>query len=332
MARAALDPAGLYGRHPLHPHQLTNRITRVENAIVLCHLGVPRLDAAAWSLTIDGLVRRELHLTFDELKRRPRHEVATIHQCCGSPLEPEQPKRRITNVVWAGAHLADLVAECHPDPAARFVWASGADYGVFQGVACEAYVKDMPVDRIPADVLIAYEMNGAPLRPEHGYPARLVIPGYYGTNSVKWLTRLTLADRRADGPFTTRWYNDVVRDESGQPTGAIRPVWSIAPESVIVSPAPDDTVPIGESIEIWGWAWADGGATNVDVSTDGGTTWHLAKLEPPAGRTWQRFAASWHPERRGIHELSSRARTADGRSQPLARARNAVYRVAVKGV
>src|SRR5262249_32628485 len=174
--------------------------------------------------TIDGLVRRPLQLTLAELMRQPRVTLTSIHQCCGSPLKPEQPTRRITNVVWGGTRLSSLLADCGPDPAARFVWSSGADHGVFGGAECGAYVKDLPLDRIAADVLVAYEMNGAPLRPEHGFPARLVVPGYYGTNSVKWLTRLTLAEQRASGPFTTRWYNDVVRDASGRPTGATTPV------------------------------------------------------------------------------------------------------------
>jgi Oxidoreductase molybdopterin binding domain len=122
------------------------------------------------------------------------------------------------------------------------------------------------LDRVAADVLIAFEMNGEPLRPEHGHPARLVVPGHYGTNSVKWLTRLTLAGARASGPFTTRWYNDPILDVEGKPTGATTPVGPIAPESVIVSPAPDQTLPIGEDVEVWGWAWADGGVSAIDVS------------------------------------------------------------------
>jgi DMSO/TMAO reductase YedYZ molybdopterin-dependent catalytic subunit len=73
-------------------------------------------------------------------------------------------------------------------------------------VPVEAYLKDLPLTRIAADILIAFEMNGAPLPPEHGFPARLVVPGFYGTNSVKWLTRMTLTECRASGPFTTRWY------------------------------------------------------------------------------------------------------------------------------
>jgi DMSO/TMAO reductase YedYZ molybdopterin-dependent catalytic subunit len=245
VARATLDPAGAFGRHPLKPHQLVDRVTRTEDTIVLCHLGVPRIDPDDWSLSVDGLVRRPMQLTLSEIKRRPRVEITSIHQCCGSPLKPRMPTRRICNVVWSGVRLSELIADCGPDPAARYPWSSGADHGVFEGDNCDAFVKDLPLDRVAADVLIAYEMNGEPLRPENGYPARLVVPGYYGTNSVKWLTRLTLADVRASGPFTTRWYNDPILDVEGKPTGATTPVGPIAPESVIVSPAPDHTLPIG---------------------------------------------------------------------------------------
>jgi DMSO/TMAO reductase YedYZ molybdopterin-dependent catalytic subunit len=181
-------------------------------------------------------------------------------------------------------------------------------------------------------VLIADAMNGAPLRPENGYPARLVVPGYYGTNSVKWLTRLTLAATRAASPFTTRWYNDAARDASGEPAAAAGPVWAIAPESLIVSPAPGRTVTVGETVEVWGWAWADGGVAAVDVGADGESNAMRAAVDPPAGRTWQRFAATWHPARRGRCELYARARSAGGCSQPSSGARNAIHRVPVEVV
>jgi DMSO/TMAO reductase YedYZ molybdopterin-dependent catalytic subunit len=235
-------------------------------------------------------------------------------------------------VVWAGVRLSDLFAECGPEPAARFAWSHGADHGVFNGVACEAYVKDLPLDLVGADVLVACEMNGAPLPPEHGYPARLVVPGYYGTNSVKWLSRITLAERRATGPFTTRWYNDAVRDAHGEPTGETTPVWSIAPHSLIVSPSPEHTLAVGTPTEIWGWAWADGGASRVEVSVDGGATWQAAALEARTERAWQRFTCPWRPERAGRPELCSRAKAANGLSQPAAGARNAIHRVPVEVV
>jgi DMSO/TMAO reductase YedYZ molybdopterin-dependent catalytic subunit len=185
------------------------------------------------------------------------------------------------------------------------------------------------LDRVAADVLIAFEMNGEPLRPEHGHPARLVVPGHYGTNSVKWLTRLTLAGARASGPFTTRWYNDPILDVEGKPTGATTPVGPIAPESVIVSPAPDQTLPIGEDVEVWGWAWADGGVSAIDVSADDGGGWTPAAIERSAGRAWQRFAATWRPRHHGAYELWSRARSATGGPQPDAGARNAIHRVPI---
>jgi len=330
IARATLDPAGAFGRHPLKPHQLIDRVTRIEDTIVLCHLGVPRIDPDDWSLWVDGLVRRPTRLTLSEIKRRPRVEITSIHQCCGSPLKPQMPTRRICNVVWGGARLSEIIADCEPDPAARYVWSSGADHGIFEGDSCDAFVKDLPFDRVAADVLIAYEMNGEPLRPENGYPARLVVPGHYGTNSVKWLIRLSLADTRAPGPFTTRWYNDPILDAAGKPTGATTPVGPIAPESVIVSPAPDQTLAAGEEIEIWGWAWADAGVSAVDVSADGADGWMPAAVERPAGRAWQRFAATWRPDHHGAHELCSRARSVDGRPQPDAGARNAIHRVPIK--
>jgi DMSO/TMAO reductase YedYZ molybdopterin-dependent catalytic subunit len=319
-------------RHPLQPHQLSERVTRTEDTIVLCHFGVARLEADDWSLAIDGLVRQPLRLTLQDLRARPRTAITSVHQCCGSPLKPEVPTRRVCNVTWGGVRLADLLADCAPLPEARFVWASGADHGVFQGVSSDAYVKDLPIERVAADVLIADEMNGAPLRPENGYPVRLVVPGYYGTNSVKWLRRLNLAESRATGPFTTRWYNDVIRDAAGRPTSATSPVWSIAPESVIVSPAPDQALRVGEDVELWGWAWADGGVGAVDVGIDGASDWTRAVLEPATGRAWQRFATTWRATRRGRQELGSRARSLDGRSQPDTGARNAIYRVAVEVV
>ena len=172
----------------------------------------------AGSLTIDGLVERPRMLRFDDLVRYPKTEVTSVHQCCGSPLAPFEPTRRVCNVRWGGVRVADVLADCRPSAAAQYIWSYGADYGEFSGVAVNAYVKDLPIARIDADVLIGYELNGSALAAEHGFPARLVVPGFYGTNSVKWLTRMTLTEGRAPGPFSTRWYNDPVLDGGGHET------------------------------------------------------------------------------------------------------------------
>ncbi len=324
--RVILEPAGFHRRVPLLPHQMHARATPTADVIVLCHLGVAQLERETWSLTIDGLVHRSLRLQFSDLLAYPKQTVTSFHQCAGSPLAPREPTRRICNVRWGGARLADILRDCEAMPSARFVWSRGADYGSFGGLEHEAYVKDLPLARVPCDVLIAYELNGAPLPAEHGFPARLVVPGFYGTNSVKWLTRITLAETRAGGAFTTRWYNDPIADAEG-PTV---PVWSVAPESVIVAPAPGESIARDKSIEIWGWAWADEGIERVEVSTDGGANWIPAELEAREERGWQRFAISWRPAKPGPVTLACRATSRDGTTQPPSGRRNAIHRVGIK--
>jgi DMSO/TMAO reductase YedYZ molybdopterin-dependent catalytic subunit len=296
--------------------------------IVLCHLGVAHLDRAAWSLAIDGLVERSMELQFSDLAAYPKHTIASFHQCAGSPLQPFEPTRRISNVRWAGARLVDVLRECRPLPSARFVWSRGADHGSFGELAHEAYIKDLPIDRVPADVLIAYELNGEPLPPEHGFPARLLVPGYYGTNSVKWLTRITLAAERAESTFTTRWYNDPVLDPEGRSTEETTPVWSVAPESVIVTPAPGTTLTCASALDIWGWSWADDPVDRVEVSADGGVSWLEARVEARAERSWQKFSVKWQPTAKGPVTLCSRA-YCRGVVQPKAGRRNAIHGVPV---
>ena len=332
MARPIMSPQGLFTHHPLRPHQLLERRTSTKDTIVLCHLGVPQIDSGSWSLQIDGLARRSRNFTMGNLMRFPQAEVMSIHECAGSPLKPSVPTRRINNVLWSGVRLADVLEDVEPEATTRFLWSYGADYGEFDGIECDVYVKDLPIERVSEDVLIAFEMNDQPLRAEQGFPARLVVPGYYGTNSVKWLSRITLADSRADGPFTTRWYNDPILDEAGNPTGRTKPVWSVAPESVIVNPAPEQEFQRGEKTEIWGWAWADSEIDEVTVSVDDGVEWRPATLEPRSGRSWQRFSLAWRPTKTGTHVLSSKARIADGTCQPVDGARNAIYGVSVRVV
>jgi sulfane dehydrogenase subunit SoxC len=324
-----MDPASLLRRIPLLPHQLQARVTPTQDMIVLCHLGVPQLQAETWSLTIDGLVARPLRLGFSDLIGYPKHVVSSFHQCAGNPLQLLEPTQRICNVRWGGTRLADLLRDCSPSPEARYLWSYGADHGSFGGSEHDAYVKDLPLERVPADVLIAYELNGGPLPPQHGFPARLVVPGFYGTNSVKWLIRLTLAQTRAQGAFTTRWYNDPVFDANGQDTGKTVPVWAVAPQSVIVAPAPAHILVRGEPVEISGWSWADDGIERVEVSTDAGVTWNAAKVEPRQDRAWQRFSMAWRPPAQGAATLCSLARSRAGTVQPMDGRRNAVHRVEV---
>ncbi len=321
-----LDPAGVFRHIPLQPHQLIDEVTPVEDCFTLAHVGIARLDGAEWQLMIDGLADRPRTLTLDELHARPRLELTCFHECAGNPLEPTVAQRRIVNVVWGGASLADLLAEVGVASAARYVWSFGADAGVFAGVDVGVYAKDLPLPRaLGGDVLLAYQLNGRPLSAEHGYPVRLVVPGWYGTNSVKWLTRLRLSDRRWDGPFTTRFYADPDPDRPG----ATLPVWQVAPESVIVAPAPANRVALGAQTQVWGRAWGAQEIVVVEVSTDGGVSWRRAHVRPRVGHAWQRFTLRWRPQQCGATTLLARATDAAGGTQPVAGARNAIHTVHV---
>jgi sulfane dehydrogenase subunit SoxC len=331
--RPVLDPSTPYSRPPLKPHQLTESVTPTQDLFVLAHLGVARVDPATWSLTIDGLVRRPRSYTLDELKRYPKREVQSVHKCVGSPLALQTPTRRVANVVWGGVDFKTILDEAGVDESARYVWSYGLDYGAFppgEGPRSEAYQKDLTLERVEAGaVLLAYELNGEPLPAEHGFPVRLVVPGWYGTNSVKWLYRLTLADRRADGPFTTTFYNDALPTSPGDPAPRTKPVWEVEPESVIVAPAPDERVQIGKPIEIWGRAWAPKGIDTVEVSVDGGRTWYSACVGPREQWSWQRFSLTWHPTEAGSFTIACRATDSAGASQPPTGARNEIHTIDV---
>jgi DMSO/TMAO reductase YedYZ molybdopterin-dependent catalytic subunit len=314
---------GFFGRMPSEPHQLTDAMTPTERCIVLCHLGV--LDIAAgddWQLEIGGLIRSPTTFTVRQLKAMPKIEIVSVHQCAGSPLAPEKATQRVCNVTWGGVRLDDLLERLEIEATASFVWSYGADSGAFGGVECGPYIKDLPRSRIADDVLLAYEMNGAALLPEHGFPLRLVVPGFYGTNSVKWLRRLELRAERAASPFTTTWYNDA------QPNGTTRPVWEIAPQSVIVSPAPGHKVKRGDRLPVWGWAWAEGGVSAVDLSCDGERSWTSCGTEGTSSHGWIRFSCEWTAVE-GCTSLTSRATSRDGDQQPSVGRRNALYCVPI---
>ena len=314
---------GFFGKIPSEPHQLTDRITPTEGCIVLCHLGVLEVVAGDdWELKIGGIVEKPARFSVGQLKTFPRTEIVSVHQCAGSPLAPDNPTQRVCNVQWAGVRLTYLLEMVGVKPSASFLWSHGADSGEFGGVRCGHYLKDLPLSRAGSDALLAYEMNGSALLPEHGFPLRLVVPGFYGTNSVKWLRKIELRSERAPGVFTTKWYNDP------QPDGSTRPVWEIAPQSVIVWPKPDSQLDSGEVVKVWGWAWGDGGVAGVELSSDDGRTWHKCRSETASGRSWIKFVCDW-PVKEGCTGLMSRASSQSGESQPSSGRRNAFYRVPI---
>ncbi len=325
-----LEPVGVQRHIPLAPHQLIERTTPQRDLFTIAHYGIARVDVSSWQLEIGGLVERPCRLTFEEIRQLPKCGVETFHQCAGFPKKPDTATRRIANVVWSGVDLEQLLLSAGIRPEAQFLWSCGLDQGTFDGMAGGFYQKDMPLARLAqGGVILAYEINGETLTPEHGFPLRLVIPGYYGTNAVKWLYRLELADRRANGIFTTVLYNDPVPPSESGSVGMKRPVWDAPPESAIVSPPPGVLLS-RDGVEIWGWAWAANGVSCVEISTDGGSNWSRASIEQRSQWSWQRFAFHWTPTVVGSFKLMARAMDTAGAIQPMYRARNAVHVVTVE--
>lgn len=291
-------------------------ITPVEALFAISHLGQVHAESDTWHLRIEGLVERELTLSLADLMRYPKARVESVHHCAGDPLNPTRASRDVANVIWEGVWLRDVLDSAGILPDAQYLWSDGRDHGTFAGEQVEFYRKDVPLDRLGEDVMLATALNGAPLPALHGGPLRLVVPGYYGTNSVKWVWRLTVARERAQSLFTTRFYND--RVEGVEP----RPVWALGPGSMIVSPASSSrcTGPV----YLRGWAWADREITSVEISGDDRLTWLPASVERRRERAWQSWSMRWVPPARGRQRIWCRATDAAGIQQPADGARNAM--------
>ena len=319
--RVVMDPSATY-RRLVPVDRLRSSVTPSDDVYVIAHMGIARVDVAQWRLRVDGLVERPFELDYAALTALPATDVTAVLECFGNPVEPEVATRRVGNVVWRGVPLRHLLERAGVRPEARYVCPEGLDSGSFANVHSERYVKDLPLARaLEPDVLVAWAMNGAPLTAEHGFPARVFVPGYFGTNAVKWLSRITLAAERPESLFTTRLYNRRVE-------GEMRPVRDLDVHAVIVTPTDGATLTSGAQT-ISGWAWSAWPVRAVDVSTDGGATWQPARVAPRgADHQWQAFTYAWNPAARGRYEVHARATDERGRVQPLT-GRNRIHTISV---
>ncbi|KAF5886194.1 MULTISPECIES: molybdopterin-dependent oxidoreductase [Rhizobium] len=293
----------------------------------LNHMGVPAIDRHNWKVTIKGLVDRRITFGLHDLRGMRQYDVCAFHECAGHPFHPSVPVRRVANVVWRGVALREVLALAGVKPQAAFMWSAGADGGNYHGTEIPAFVKDLPLEELSRDdILLALQLNGEELDDTRGGPVRLVVPGYYGTNSTKWLVSLDLQAARSPGYFTTVMYNDR-KTLAGREV--VTPVWRVAPHSLIVSPAHEAVIAVGAQTLIFGWAWGADPIEVVEVSVDGGACWRTAQVEPRRQHSWQRFSCAWSPASSGTHRLQCRAIDIAGRGQPLAEARNCIFSIEV---
>ena len=293
---------------------------------VLVHYDIPMLDADQWRLDLHGCVDEPTSFDLETLQDLPRHTVRVTMECAGNgrahltPRPVSQPwlTGAVGTADWTGVRLVDLLEAAGVTSAGVDVVFSGADHGIERGVE-DDYRRGLSLaDATDGDVLVAYEMNGHPLPPQHGFPARLVVPGWYGMAHVKWLRDIEVVDAPFEGFQNIEAYR--LRTQPGEEG---TPVTRIEPRALLVPPGFPDFMsrtrvarPGEHLLEGRAWSgWAE--VTRVEVSADDGRSWWNADVEPSSGqRAWQRFTTRWRAEP-GEHRLRARAHDASGRSQPL---------------
>ncbi|KAG4433804.1 hypothetical protein IFR05_010718 [Cadophora sp. M221] len=321
-ACTAINPAGFYIRHPPPPHNLQSFITPDDQLFHTIHMGAAIINTDKWVLVIDGLVNRPCSISLEQLRRFTKTTVTAFHECYGSPIKPAiENVWRIGNVEWSGVRLSTLLELAGPLPEAKYVWSEGLDYGVFHGVEADRYLKDLPLEKaLMSEVLIADEMNGRPLSKERGGPVRLVVPGWFGTNSTKWLSKLSMQAGRAQGPYTTVFYNAIDPED---PEGGLKPVWEVQPNSMIVNPPPGTEIR-GDHISVEGWAWSHDGIKSVFVGFEEGKSLVEAHVSPRKEFSWQRFTVivDVPTDLKGQCVLLARATSISGKTQASSMRRN----------
>jgi sulfite oxidase len=293
-------------------------ITATEAFYVRNHGDVP--EAGAWRLRVGGLVERPLDLSLQALREAlPEHTVAATLQCAGNrraglmairdiPGEAPWGPGATGTATWTGARLADVLALAQPKPEAVHVGFEGADLSP-EAKPPQRFGGSIGLDKARRpEVLLAWAMNGEPLEPVHGAPLRVVVPGYIGARSVKWLERIELRAKPWKGYFQEVVYRLLPEDGAPAP-GAGMPLGLVALNADILS---------ASATEVRGYAFAGGERfiTRVDVSSDGGATWKQAELlddlGPWAWRHW-RAPLDLPP---GEHELVVRAWDSSAATQP----------------
>jgi len=296
-------------------------VTPIGLHYLLTHYDVPDVAPDGWRLAIGGL-----ELSLDDLRARPVAEHTVTMECAGNGrarLEPRpvsQPwlLEAVGTARWRGTPLAPLLAEAGiPDGTVEVLF-TGLDRGI-EGGDEQAFQRALPLDEAMRDeVLLAYEMNGAPLPPQHGFPLRLVVPGWYGMTNVKWLSRIEFLAEPFSG-YQQSWSYRVRQseDEVGEPLQRMQPRSLLVPPGIPEFMTRDRTVAAGEVL-LEGRAWSGlAPVASVEVSDDGASTWSAATLEP-AGEpwAWRGFAYRWEAKP-GEHVLCSRARDEAGNEQPV---------------
>ena len=322
-----LEELQLSGRnHSIPLEALRHDVTPIGLHYLLIHFDIPQVDAETWRLEIGGLVEKPLTLSLDDVKARPARTMAVTLECAGNgralteprPLSQPWLEGAVGTAEWTGTPLAPLLVEAGLAAEAKEIVFSGLDRGI-QGDVEHAYERSLPVkEALRDEMLLAYGINGQPLPPQHGFPLRLIVPGWYGMTHVKWLRAITAVAE----PFAG-WQQEVAYHVRASEEDEGEPVTRIRPRSLMVPPGIPDFFSRLRYVEpgpcrLEGRAWSGRAPiSRVEVSQDGGGTWADAALGEPVGDfAWRGWEYQWDAFP-GEHELCCRATDEAGNVQPL---------------
>ena len=307
---------------------LDTLITPIERFYVRSHFSrMPDLERNGWRLSIDGEVNHPLTLSFEDILGMPSKEVVATLECAGNSRSYVTPPAEglafrhgaVSTARWKGIPLQALMERAGlREPAAAVVF-EGADRGEEQedGIAFDLnYRRSLPLEKaLHPDTLLAYEMNGEPLPAEHGFPVRMVVPGWYAMASVKWLVHVNVTDRPLDGFFQQRRY--VIINEGPEHSLEREPVTALKVKSLITSPRHGEVIQPG-TWTICGFAWSgEGEIDRVEVSTDSGRHWQDATLLGESNpNSWRQWQLQWQASHAGHFIIQARATDSADNTQP----------------
>jgi DMSO/TMAO reductase YedYZ molybdopterin-dependent catalytic subunit len=282
-------------------------ITANPDFFVRNHFTVPNISAESWNLTVDGAVNSPLKLSYEDLLLLPNIHRTLTFECAGNV----SGGRGVGNAVWSGLPLGDVLKRAGVGSGTTTVVLHGEDSG--QGgdlPAATHYARAIPIEKaMESTTLLAYEMNGSPLPPEHGFPLRALVAGWYGMDSVKWLTRIELTKQPFEGYFQQQLY--VARTKTAE-----RPITGMLVSSRFLRPSDNEEIHT-KQYRLEGVAWAgEQEIASVEVRI-AGNTWRAAKLSTPAeSMVWTAWSYDWMIPAPGKYTLAIRATDRQGNTQP----------------
>ena len=328
------DPRLVRGTDPLNLEfpfaTLKDFLTPTALHYIRNHYPVPKLDPATYTLHVSGAVAKKLRLTLADLKKFKPHTLPVTMECAGNgrsflPVKVkgvQWAQGAVSTAEWTGARLSDVLQTAGVQARAVEVIFDSADKGdprkEGQPPVPLTFSRSISLNKAASgDVLLAYAMNGKELPPNHGFPVRAIVPGWYGCASVKWLTRVIVTRTPFLGFDQTLDYSYWANDEDGLPR--LTALTEMQPKAQIATPIAGATLPVGKETRLFGAAWAGEHAVEtVEISSDGGKTWSKARLLDKATPfCWQRWEATWTPPVAGKVTLMARATDVRGRQQPM---------------